>query len=246
MKKSLLLTLSLIPLFILAGCSQPSVQPSIEEESSSEEGIIAGDGDGGLTIEFPDFTSAGEDGEITSAAWDAFAEIADNSKFKLLEEGGYEYFGMYDEPYIMLYDPKFPAGDRWVVYFDENSGNVSVGYDVFEMAPYNAGVELYLYGDIADRPISGAGVSLNPDGSYSVAVKDQGYYFRYLVEDGLISGRGVWDESSATFLGYSSIEYGLSSELKTLVADAYKFAVDAGEDFAIPAGSQIIEEAPQG
>lgn len=247
MKLLKLVTLPIIAALVLTGCS-PSESTGAYENlpgDSATEKLNLNEGDGSMVVEFPDFNSAGEEGEPTAAAWDAFAEIADNSKFKFLEEGGYEYFGMYDEPYIMFYDPNFPEGKYWVVYFDENSGNVSVGYDVFEMAPYNAGLELYLYGDVSERPISGAGVSRNPDGTYSVNVAEEDYYLRYIVKDGLISGRSVWDGDSGTFLGYTSVEYGLSQESKSLVEEAYRIAVEAGEEFEIPEESKIMEEAPQ-
>ena len=233
-----LTTLIAVSLLVLAGCTSTNSDPNSE--------VSLDDGDGSIVVEFPDFASAGEEGEVSSEAWIEFAGIADESKFRLLEEGGTEYFGMYNEPYYMVYDPAFPEGKNWTVYYYENDGTVDIRYDVFEMGAYNAGLELYLYGDVADRPISGAGVSLNPDGTYTVSVKEQGYSLRYVVEDGLIVGRAVWDETSETFLGYSNISYGITDSDRELVNTAYKFAVEAGADFSIPEDSQVVEELPEG
>lgn len=236
------LSIALASLILLTGCAGAST-PDTSASNDTDE-INLQEGDGSIVVEFPDFASAGEEGEPSAEAWTAFAEIADNSKFKLLEDGGYEYFGMYEEPYLMIYDPAFPAGVNWTVYYFENDGTVNIEYDVFEMSAYNSGLELYLYGDISERPISGAAVSLNPDGTYTVKVPEQGYSIRYFVEDGYITGRGVWDEDSETFLGYSFIQYGIDEEYKTLVADAYKLAVESGETFVVSAEDQTVEELP--
>lgn len=239
--KPILLVLASV--ILLSACSSAPSQDDDTSDNSPEQ-INLQEGDGSIIIDFPDFASAGETGAPSTEAWEDFAEIADNSKFRLLKDGGYEYFGMYNDPYVMIYDPEFPEGEYWTVYYFENEGTVNIEYDVFEMSPYNSGLELYLYGDIADRVISGAAVSLNPDGTYTVSVPEQGYSIRYFVEDGYITGRGVWDESSETFLGYTFIKYGLDEEYKTLVSDAYELAVKAGELFTISEESKLVEGLP--
>jgi hypothetical protein len=257
MKKSLLLITLAATTIALSGCSNepgydsievpsPSATASPSESAGGSDTVDIGQGGGSITIDLPDFNDAGEEGTPSIEAWKEFATIADNSKFRILNEGGYEYFGMYDESYFMLYDPKFPGGENWVVYYLESDQTVQIGYDVFEMAAYNAGIELFIYGSTEDRALSGSEVSKNPDGSYTVSVKELGYKLRYNVEDGYIIGRAVWDESSDTFMGYTNISYGLSENDKATVARAYALAIEAGEEFKAPAEDKFLTDYSKG
>jgi hypothetical protein len=230
------LSILAISAIFLTGCS--SSNTTIDESEGSN--ISVGEGDGEITVNFPDFSSAGEEGEHSAEALEAFWDIADESKFTLIEQGGIESFPMFEEPFFTIYDPKNPVGENWIayIYMADNTG--SFEYDLFEMSAYNAGLELYTRASIDDRPVSGVAVSLNPDGTYTVSVPSEGYSIRYQVENGLIVGRAVYEED--TFMGYSEISYGLDPEAVTYVKDLYDLAIAAGETFVIPEDKKIVEE----
>ena len=231
-----LLSLSLV----LTGCATTATDyagvdtPATSAPSSESNTVDVGEGDREVTIDLPDFSDAGEEAEPTIEAWNEFAKIVDDSKAKLLSEGGYEYFGMYDDPFFIIYDPEFPAGEYWAVYYYENDQTVQIGYDVFEMASFNAGIELFAFGSKEQRALTGVDVSKNPDGSFSVKIPDTDYSLRYMVKDGLISGRAVWDQDGKTFMGYTTAGYGVSEGDKAAVSRAYSLAKEAGEKFAAP------------
>jgi len=230
------LSLFAITALFLTGCA-PSSNVIIDESEGSN--ISLNDGDAEITVEFPDFSNAGEEGEHSAEALEAFWDIADDSKSKLLEEGGAELFSMFEEPFFTIYDPKNPVGENWIAYIYMKDATGSFEYDLFEMSAYNAGLELYTRDSIENRPISGVAVSLNPDGTYTVSVPSEGYSLRYAVEGGLIVGRAVYEGD--TFMGYSQISYGLDTELKTYIKDLYELAVAAGETFVIPEDKKIVE-----
>lgn len=224
--------------------SQPTTESSsgISEEQASENSPETGE----VNPSLPASDSTGEQAEPSLAAWKEFATIADNSKFRILEEGGYEYFGMYDDSYFMLYDPEFPGGENWVVYYLESDQTVQIGYDIFEMSAFNAGIELFIYGSTEDRALSSSEVSKNPDGTYTISVKELEYKLRYDVKDGYIIGRGVWNEESNTFMGYTNISYGLSENDKATVAQAYALAVESGEEFETPDEDKFLTDYSKG
>lgn len=255
MKKYIQTILAASLLMALTGCSpqinysdgiESPAQTPTETSPGDSNTIDLGEGDRSVTIDLPDFTDPGEEGEPSSESWKEFAKIADDSKFRLLSEGGSEYFGMYDESYFMLYDPEFPAGKNWVVYYLESDETVQIGYDVFEMAAFNSGMELFIYGNKEDRALSGSEVSKNPDGSYTVRVPELEYSLRYNVENGYIIGRAVWDGTSDIFMGYSNITYGLSENDKATVRRAYELAQLEGESFEKPAEDKFLTDYYQG
>ena len=247
MNKNIILLPALLSIsLVLTGCTNGTTDyagvdaPSTSAPSSESNNLDLGEGDREITIDLPDFADAGEEAEPTAEAWKEFAAIADNSKFKLLKEGGYEHFGMYDESYFMIYDPKFPAGEYWTTYYFEKDQTVQVAYNIFEMAAFNAGIELFIYGPQEKRALSGSTVSKNPDGTYTVKTPDsEGYSLRYNVKDGLIIGRAVWEQDGKTFMGYTSIKYGLSENDKATAQRAYALAVDAGEKLVAPAPDEL-------
>lgn len=220
---------------LLAGCSFSN----LTTDESGGTNISLGEGDAEITIELPDFSSAGEEGEHSAEALEAFWDIADESKSKLIEEGGIESFSMFNEPFFTIYDPKNPIGENWIAYIYMTDNTGAFEYDLFEMSAYNAGLELYTRASIDDRPVSGVAVSLNPDGTYTVSVPSEGYSLRYAVEDGLIVGRAVYEED--TFMGYSLISYGIDSDAKAYIQDLYELAIAAGETFIIPEDKKIVE-----
>lgn len=230
--------LTVILSLFLMGCS-PSESPA-PVDSEGVATIDLGEGDGEITLELPDFSSAGEEGEHSEEAWEKFAGIADDSKFALLQQGGVEYFPMFNEPYAMIYYPGSKAGTYWIAYYYPDTGAWDFQYDVFEMSPYNAGLELYLYNSVGERPLSGSKVLENPDGTYSVVVEEQNIKLRYAVVDGLIAGTAVFAED--TFMGYSEVTYGLDDQTRKLMLELYDIAVESGETFEIPEDKKVISE----
>jgi hypothetical protein len=256
-KKTAFISLIAISTLFLSACSnspgdytQVETPTQVSSPSSptpdESEDIDMGEGTESVTLDLPDFSTAGEEGESSAEAWLEFATVSDNSKNKLLAEGGYEYFGMYNEPYYMLYDSEFLGGKYWTVYYLEKTGSVQIGYDIFEMAAYNSGIELYVYGSVQKFPETGTSVAKNPDGSYSVKNQDSEFTLRYAVEDGLIKGRAVWDESSNTFLGYTSVGYGLSADDQKAVDKAFELAAAAGETFLVDKSDDFLEAFTNG
>jgi hypothetical protein len=232
-----LLALSIL---LLTGCAPSNNGGIITPDSEGNLSIDLGEGDGEIVLEFPDFSSAGEEGEHSEEVWLEFAKIADESKFMLMENGGVEYFPTLSEPYAMIYDPENKAGDFWIAYYYPDAGISSFDYDLFEMTAYNAGLELYLYNSVGERPLTGSKVLKNPDGSYTVVVEDQDIKIRYLVIDNLIAGVAFFEGD--TFMGYSEITYGLDADTKVLMSDIYDLAIKNGETFEIPEDKRIISE----
>lgn len=234
------ISLFAVSILLLSGCAASSNGEIVKPDSEGNLSIDVGQGDAEVTIEFPDFSSAGEEGVHSEETWLEFAKIADESKYMLMEKGGTEYFSNLSEPYAMIYDPENKAGDFWIAYYYPNTGDAEFAYDLFEMTAYNAGLELYLYNSVGERPLTGSQVLKNPDGSYTVVVEDKDMKIRYLVVDGLIAGVAIFEED--TFMGYSEMTYGLDATTKDLADNIYNLAVENGETFEIPAGQEIISE----
>jgi hypothetical protein len=234
------ISLLAISILLLAGCSASNSGEVLAPDSDGNVSLDLGEGDGEVTLEFPDFSSPGEEGVHSEETWLEFAKIADDSKFELMTNGGVEYFPMLSNPYAMIYDPASKAGEFWIAYYYPDSGEASFAYDLFEMTSYNAGLELYLYNSIGERPLTGSQVLKNPDGSYTVVVEDKDLKIRYFVIGNLIAGVAVFEED--TFMGYSEITYGLDVDTKELMENIYAFAVENGESFTIPEDKQIMSE----
>jgi hypothetical protein len=234
------ITLLALSALLLAGCSSSNSGEVVNPDSEGNISIDLGEGDKEVVLEFPDFSSAGEEGEHSEEVWLEFAKIADDSKFILMENGGVEYFSTLAEPYAMIYDPESKAGDFWIAYYYPDTGISSFGYDLFEMTAYNAGLELYLYNSVGERPLTGSKVLKNPDGSYTVVVEDQDIKIRYLVIENLIAGVALFEGD--TFMGYSEITYGLDTDTKALMSGIYDLAIENGETFEIPEDKRIISE----
>jgi hypothetical protein len=226
-------TLTVLSTFILAGCSPTIVDYSSGTDTtpSPKSDIDLGEGDDSGTIQLPDFNSAGEEGEVSDAAWNEFYDITIASGDALLADGALEYYEMFEEqPYIMISVPDSELGSFWNIYSNVNEKTYSIAFDTFSMSPLSSYLDLMRGQGDKEVGKTLTTVSKNEDRTFTITRIATGEKRRYKVQGGVISGVAVFAEDEL-FLGYSSVYYETDAALLTTVNEVYQSGIDAGEEF---------------